>query len=62
MHKKDGTKEVIRDGWEHEHCDICMATISNNKNIVYMKSNNDDNICLDCFENYILKKNIDFIV
>ena len=60
-HKDDGSKELIKDGWDHEHCDICWVTIDLHKNTVYMKSNLYFLVCLECFENYILKKSIDFI-
>jgi len=60
-HKNDGTKQFLKDGWDHEHCDICCGKISLSVNTAYMKSDKEDNICLGCFENYILKKSIDFI-
>ena len=60
--RKDGSKELVRDGWDHEHCHICWATISLHENTSYMKSSGDDNVCLECFEKYVEKQSIDFIV
>jgi len=60
--RRDGSKKSIKEGWDHEHCDICWATISLHENISYMKSSNDDIVCLECFEKYVEKQCIDFIV
>ena len=60
-HNVDGTTELVRGGWDHEHCDICWATIDLQENTVYMKNNDHAIVCLGCFENYILKKSIEFI-
>jgi len=61
FHYKDGTTKVEPDVWDHEHCAICWATISENDNQRYMKSSQDDYVCLNCFRNYVEPKNIDFI-
>ena len=60
-HKDDGSTELVKDGWDHEHCFICWATIDLYQNTAYINSNEDDIVCLGCFENYISKKSIDFI-
>lgn len=57
----DGRKEEISGGWYHEHCEICWATISQDENHIYMKSNQDDITCLECFGKYVKAKNVDFI-
>ena len=57
----DGTKEDMPGGWDHDHCEICWATISKNKNQNFMNSDQDDCVCLACFGDYIEPKNIDFI-
>jgi hypothetical protein len=61
-HYNDGRVETIKDGWDHEHCNICWATIDFTENTVYMKSNQGDEVCQECFDNYIKRKSIDFIV
>jgi len=57
----DGTKEEIPGGWDHEHCAICWATISQKENQDFMKSSQDDCVCLACFHNHVEPRNIDFI-
>jgi len=61
-HRRDGSKELVKEGWDHEHCDICWATISLHENTSYMKSSDNDKVCLECFEKYVEKQCIDFIV
>lgn len=56
-----GRKEVIPGGWDHEHCAICWAKISQSENPIFKKSNQDDYVCLDCYANHITPRNIDFI-
>jgi hypothetical protein len=57
----DGGKEEIDGGWDHEHCAICWATISSHENPVFMKSSQDDCVCLACFRKHVEPRNIDFI-
>ncbi len=57
----DGRTDEIPGGWDHEHCDICWATISQKENQVFMKSSQGDCVCLNCFTNHVKAKNIDFI-
>ncbi|MEW6026128.1 MAG: hypothetical protein AB1599_02385 [Planctomycetota bacterium] len=59
-HKNDGSTETIKNGWDHEHCNICWATISLHENTSYMKSNKNHDICLECFEKYIKQRSIEF--
>ena len=53
--------EVIKGGWEHEHCDICGFTISESENPVYMATAQEDMLCLECYDNFVVKKSLDFI-
>ncbi len=57
----DGRKEEIPGGWDHEHCEICWATISQKESHNYMQSSQGDIICLECFEKYVKTRSIDFI-
>ena len=57
----DGRKEEIPGGWDHEHCAICWATISQKEHHSFMKSSQDDCVCPDCFRNHVEPRNIDFI-
>lgn len=57
----NGRTEEIPGGWDHEHCAICWATISQKENQVFMKSSQDDCVCLDCFRNHVEPRSIDFI-
>jgi len=60
-HHTNGKTEVITGGWDHEHCAICWANISEHENKRFMKSSRDDPICLDCFSKYVRAKSLDFI-
>lgn len=56
----DGKKEEIPGGWDHEHCAICWAKISQHEKPVFMESSEDDCVCLDCFRNHVEARSIDF--
>jgi hypothetical protein len=47
---------------DHDHCVICWATISSVENANHMRSNADSAICGACYGNYVLPRNVDFIV
>ena len=55
------SKRSTREIWDHEHCGICWATIDQNENSTFMKSNEDDCICMDCFHESVEVRSIDFI-
>jgi len=44
---------------DHGHCDICWETIDAHKS--HMRSNENDSICIGCFELYVKPKNLAFI-
>jgi len=56
---------------DHDECHICWATIPSKSNIVYMQSYFNDRllpqlmgpprICMNCYNNYVLKKDLSFI-
>ena len=56
-----GRKEVIPGGWDHEHCEICWATISLSENPNFRESSQGHKVCLDCYGNHITSRNIDFM-
>jgi hypothetical protein len=62
-HYPDGKVEIIKGGWDHEHCQICSQTISTfEKDNNYGYVNQDDNwLCESCYQRYVLKKSLDFI-
>jgi len=60
-HRMDGTSKVDPGGWDHEHCAICWATISENENRNFVKSTQGHFVCLDCFRNHVEPRSIDFI-
>lgn len=46
---------------DHSHCSICWATISRNENINYYNGNGIYPVCNNCYNGFIIKKNIDFL-
>lgn len=64
IHHPDGRVEIVKDGWEHEHCEICSQTISQykmNKNSYSYVSKKDNWLCESCYEKYVQEKSINFI-
>lgn len=64
VHHLDGKIEIVKGGWEHEHCEICSQTISqyesNNNSYGYV--NQKDNwLCQSCYEKYVQEKSLNFI-
>ena len=57
----DGHTEEIPGGWDHDHCSICWATISQRENTTFVKSIHNDSVCMECYRLYVLAKSIDFI-
>jgi hypothetical protein len=51
----------VRGEWDHDHCAICWATISEEVNREHRLGGGKDAVCLSCFENYIRRKDIGFI-
>jgi hypothetical protein len=63
VHYPDGRVEIAKDGWDHEHCRICLQKISTfetDKNYGYVNQS-DHWLCESCYQNYVLKKSLDFI-
>jgi hypothetical protein len=47
---------------DHDHCFFCWATINEYENNKYMLANERIAVCLNCYENYVVKESFDFIV
>jgi len=58
---QSGDQKLVKDGWDHEHCCVCWATISRNEQSCYMVSDKKDCLCLSCYENYVAKKDLSFV-
>ena len=52
-------KQIFDDTNDHDHCAICWTTIYPEKE--YMSSGAEDNVCLDCYDNYVRPKSLSFI-
>jgi len=47
--------------WDHEHCAICWASISEYENTNYYLGNERHPICTECYHNYVKIRNISFV-
>ena len=56
-----GDGNVQEGGWNHEHCEICEATISEYVNIFGYVSNDGKWVCEKCYQIFIKPINISFI-
>ena len=48
--------------WDHEHCAICWATISEHPNTQSYGYRNQDDIwvCQNCYQKYVVKRSVEF--
>jgi hypothetical protein len=53
---------LIKGGWDHEHCEICSQKICQNVNPIGMFSEPDHWVCGDCYTQYIALRSLDFIM
>jgi len=62
-HYPDGSTKVMPGGWDHEHCEICMGTISQHTSHQHFGYRNpaDDWVCEHCFQSFIEPKKLGFI-
>ena len=52
--------ELIKGGWDHEHCAICWETLgSGGQPEGYLSQN--DWVCEHCFERFVQQRSLDFI-
>ena len=56
-----GPAKTMVGGWDHAHCGICWATISEPVNPRHMVSSRGDHLCCGCFSQYVQKRSIGFI-
>jgi len=47
--------------WDHDHCAICWATISEHQNSNYFLSSGKHPVCAVCCENHVKAKDISFV-
>lgn len=48
-------------GCDHYHCEICWAKIWEPENREFMKSQDNVNICLSCYERVVIPRSLEFI-
>lgn len=59
----DKSWELIKDAWDHEHCFICWETICDkdcHESTYYVRQEDEQCVCENCYEKYVAKKNWDF--
>lgn len=52
---------VIKNGWDHEHCELCWEKISSWTDPVAMFSEPNHWICRACHKNFVVPRSLDFI-
>jgi hypothetical protein len=60
-HNADGSSEVIKDGWDHEHCAICWETIGRGRRPEGYLSDELTWVCEPCYVAFITQRSLDFI-
>lgn len=53
-------KFTAKKEWDHEHCAICWAKISESENTAYYLGA-DRPVCSECYQNYIQPKSLGFV-
>lgn len=51
---------LVQNGWDHEHCEICLESILEN-NVPGFRNEENMWVCINCYENYLEKKDLGFI-
>lgn len=52
---------VVKGGWDHEHCAICSTKIGNDGDTEGYVDGSDTWVCERCFGDYVAHKSLDFI-
>lgn len=52
---------TITSGWDHEHCEICMAKIGNYGEAIGYRNQRDEWVCRECYLKHIEKQDLSFI-
>jgi hypothetical protein len=62
-HVPDGSQSVrIREaGWDHEHCEFCMAKVGHGGSAHGYKSVEGRWLCEDCYANYVVQRDLSFL-
>lgn len=55
------TGAIVKGAWDHEHCDICWATISPRTDPIGMFSEPDHWVCRECYAKYVVPRSLDFM-
>jgi hypothetical protein len=50
-----------RKEWDHDHCEICWAKISETENKEHHCSNDNHPVCNQCYDQHVLKKDVSFV-
>lgn len=53
---------LVKGGWNHEHCQICWETISQQTNPIGLFAEPNHWICKECYARFIIPRSLDFIV
>jgi hypothetical protein len=63
VYHPDGRVEILKGGWNHEHCKICFQNISMfeaDDQFGYVNQK-DDWLCESCYQKYAANKSLDFV-
>jgi len=47
--------------WDHDHCAICWASISEHENTIYFLGNDRHPVCSECYNKHVKTKDISFV-
>ena len=53
---------LVKGGWDHEHCEICCDSISQQTNPIGVFAEPYHWICKECYRRFIIPRSLDFIV
>ena len=57
----DETGDIVEGAWDHEHCELCRATISLHEQRVGWRSRYEEWVCEACYETFVRMGSLDFI-
>ena len=49
------------ENWDHDHCSICWAPISEHVNTNYFLSSGKNPVCAECYENHVKTRDVSFV-
>lgn len=59
--EKVESPRIVKGGWDHEHCNICWATIDEFRNQYAYIDQEKHWLCEDCYNNYYVPQSLHFI-